>query len=101
MAYASLAFVKSCLRVTHAFDDVALGAYIDAASARVAQYLKTAADPSWTEETAPTVVRMAVVLAVDALYSPGKADILSGLSSNDPRNPIVGLLYSMRVPTVA
>jgi hypothetical protein len=101
MAFVSLTFVKDALRVSGSYDDVVLTGYIEAASERIAMYLKDAADQSWTEETAPPAVRIAVTIVVDALYSPGKADILSGLASNDPRNPLVGLLYSMRMPSLA
>lgn len=100
MGLVSLEFVKAALRVSHVYDDAVLSGYIEAASDRVIQFLKDAADEGWTEDTAPPIVRIAVTIAVDAIYTPGKAEILSGLSTNDPRNPIVAMLHTLRVPTV-
>ena len=101
MALASLAFVKQALRIDHSDDDVVLQAYIDASSSAVIRYLKSSADPAWTEETAPATVRIAITIAVQALYEPEQRDLLAGLGSGDPKNPLVALLYAMRDPALA
>lgn len=101
MALVSLQFVKEALRIDHDDDDTALQAYVDASSSAVIRYLKSAADPTWTEETAPATVRIAITIAVQALYEPEQRDLLAGLGSGDPKNPLVALLYAMRDPALA
>ncbi|MDX3929247.1 MAG: head-tail connector protein [Shinella sp.] len=96
-----LAFVKQALRVDHSDDDDVLASYLDAATGGVLRYLKGAADPEWTVDTVPASVRIAIIMAVQSLYEPDQAEMLSGLGTGDPRNPIVAMLYSMRDPTLA
>lgn len=106
----SLDFVKQALRIAEwdgddnlldHDDDAVLTAYIETATEAVLRYLKDAADAAWTEETAPKAVKQSIVIAVQALYEPDKADLLSGLGTSDPKNPIVAMLCMMRKPTVA
>jgi uncharacterized protein YutE (UPF0331/DUF86 family) len=106
----STAFVKQALRIAeydgagevlpHEDDDV-IKAYIKAAQEAVLRYLKDNANETWTEETAPRAVRQAVLIAVQAMYDPDQMDLLSGLASSDPKNPIVGMLSMLRRPTLA
>jgi uncharacterized protein YutE (UPF0331/DUF86 family) len=108
----SLDYVKQALRIAEwdgesppsiaaHEDDALLTSYIEAAQEAVYRYLKDRADEEWTEETAPRAVRQAIVLAVQGLYDPDQHDLLSGLGTSDPKNPIVALLCMMRKPTVA
>lgn len=109
VAIVTLDFVKVALRIAergeadqilpHEDDDV-LQAYIDTANEAVLRYLKTTGE-SWTESTVPAAARQSVVMAVQAMYDPDRIDILSGLGTSDPRNPIVAMLCMMRDPTVA
>lgn len=109
-ALVSLDFVKKALRIAewdgdgnvlgHEDDDV-LTAYLETATEAVLRYLKDAADPAWTAETVPKSVKQSIVVAVQALYEPEKAVLLSGLGTSDPKNPIVAMLCMMRKPTLA
>lgn len=105
-----LPFVKQALRIAELDgegeviaheDDAVLAAYIDTAQEAVLRYLKDRANPNWTEENAPLSVKMAIVLAVQGFYDPDMHDLLSGLGTSDPKNPIVALLCMMRRPTIA
>ena len=105
----SLAFVKQALRIAEFDgsgavlpheDDGVLAVYIQTAQEAVLRYLKDRADPDWTEATAPLAVRMSIVLAVQSLYDPDRADLLTGLGTSDPRNPIVAMLSMIRKPTL-
>lgn len=82
-------------------DDAIIGTFIDTAQDAILRYLKTRANPDWTEQTAPPAVRTAIIIAVQALYDPGQGDVLAGLGSPDPKNPLVALLCMLRRPTVA
>ncbi|NVP55968.1 head-tail connector protein [Mycoplana rhizolycopersici] len=110
MALVSLDFVKQALRIAERDDegnildhedDGVLQAYIDTASEAVVRYLKEGANDDWDESTTPAAVRQAVVIAVQGLYDPDQVELLSGLGTSDPKNPIVALLCMMRKPTLA
>lgn len=106
----TLAFVKQALRIAELDgsgevlpheDDAVLGVYITTAQEAVLRYLKDRADPEWSEESAPLAVKQAIVLAVQGFYDPDMHDLLSGLGTSDPKNPIVALLCMLRKPTIA
>ena len=103
-------FVKQALRIAEYDgdggmlpheDDSLLSAYIETATEAVLRYLKDAADATWTADTAPKAVTQSILIAVQALYDPDKVDLLTGLGTSDPKNPIVAMLCMMRQPTVA
>lgn len=107
----SLAFVKRALRIAeydaendvleHEDDDV-ITSYIESAQDAVLRYLRIGVDDLvWDEDTIPPAVRASILMAVKALYDPQQADLLTGLGSSDPKNPIVAMLCMMRKPTVA
>ena len=104
----SLAFVRQALKIAdydadgnviEGEDDGVLGVFIQTAQEAVIRYLKEHADPGWTDSSAPMAVRMSIVMAVHALYD-DKPDLLSGLGTSDPRNPIVAMLAMLRKPTL-
>ena len=106
----ALPFVKKVLRIAELDgegevidheDDTVLAVYIDTAQEAVLRYLKDQADPEWTEENAPQAVKMAILLAVQGFYDPDMHDLLAGLGTSDPKNPLVALLCMMRRPTIA
>jgi hypothetical protein len=69
----------------------------------VFDYLKTLPDPMWTEETLPARVSASIMLVAQALYDGGDkaGDMLSGLGTGDPRNPVVAMLIRLRDPALA
>lgn len=74
---------------------------IDQATDIVLDYIK-AAYSCWTPENAPPRVTAAVMLIIKSLYDDAAtAKMLSGLACSDVSNPVVGLLYSLRDPTLA
>jgi hypothetical protein len=104
-----LSFVKQALRIAERDgndqilpheDDTILQGYIDTATEAVLRYLKVDGS-GWDVANAPASVRQAVVLAVQSMYDPDRVDLLSGLGTSDPKNPIVAMLCMMRDPTVA
>jgi len=108
-ALVSLDFVKRALRVAEygdggevlpIEDDALIQGYVDAVTEAVLRYLR-ARDNDWTEATLPKAVRLAIVLGVNSLYDTEQAELLSGLGSSDPKNPMVALLCMMRKPTLA
>ncbi|MCG7508875.1 head-tail connector protein [Mesorhizobium retamae] len=108
----TLEFVKKAIRVAeynadgemlpNTDDDLVEGC-IEAATEAVLRYLRVldADPPIWTETTAPKAVKQAIVLGVNSLYNPDQGELLSGLGSSDPKNPMVGLLCMLRKPTLA
>jgi hypothetical protein len=59
-------------------------------------------EPDWTPETVPPRVTAAIMLVIQSLYDDSATpELLSGLGSGDPRNPVVALLYRLRDPTLA
>lgn len=109
--FVSLAFVKQALRIAE-YDvdgevlphdeDVVLTSYIESAQDAVLRYLRVPSDDMpWTDETVPPAVRASILLAVRSLYDDDQADLLAGLASSDPKNPLVSLLCMMRRPTYA
>lgn len=82
-------------------DDAIITSFILTAQDAIIRYLKSGADPDWTEDTAPPAVRTAIIMAVQALYDPGQMDLLAGLGAPDPKNPLVALLCMLRRPTLA
>lgn len=101
-ALVSLEFAKEALRVEHDDDDGLIQGYIDAVNEAVLRYLRVlnAANP-WTEQNAPKGVKQAIIIGVASLYDPDVPELLSGLGSSDPKNPMVGLLCMLRRPTRA
>lgn len=108
-ALISKEFAKEALRIAerdgngdiieHEDDDL-IQAYIDATNEAVLRYLR-GGEEGWTEESAPKAVKTAIVLGVSSLYDPSQGELLSGLGSSDPKNPMVALLCMLRKPTLA
>lgn len=105
-----LSFIKTALRIAERDgdgtmlpheDDIVLQAYLDTAHEAVRRYLKDANDGDWTASDAPKAVKQSIVIAVQAMYDPDKVDLLTGLGTSDPKNPIVAMLCMMRKPTLA
>jgi hypothetical protein len=105
----SIEFAKKALRIAEydgdgnlidQEDDDLVQAYIDATTEAVLRYLR-GGEEGWTEETAPKAVKTAIVLGVQSLYQTDQAELLSGLGSSDPKNPLVALLCMLRKPTLA
>lgn len=96
-----LEFVKKALRVAHDDDDDVLEMHIASVTEAVLRYLRRLDVNEWTSGTVPNAVRSAILLGVKSLYDEDKAELLSGLASSDPKNPLVALLCMMRRPTVA
>jgi len=69
----------------------------------VIDYLKIADDDMvWTDADVPPRVSSAIMLVAQALLDDSKsAEMLSGLGTSDPRNPVVALLIRMRDPAFA
>lgn len=99
-AFVTLAEAKANLRVVDTDDDDMLVRQIENASATVLEFLKLVPSPEWDVDTVPEQVRQATILVLKAMYD-GESDILSGLGTGDPANPIVALLYRLRDPAVA
>ncbi len=107
----TLEFVKAALHIIERDengvvldheDDGLIQGYIDSVEEAVLRYLRRlAVTPPWTEADAPKAVKQAIVLGVASLYDPEAPELLSGLGSSDPKNPLVGLLCMLRKPTVA
>lgn len=105
-----LSFIKTALRIAELDgngailpheDDTVLQAYLDTAHEAVRRYLKEATDDAWTADNAPKAVKQSIVIAVQAMYDPDKIDLLTGLGTSDPKNPMVAMLCMMRKPTLA
>lgn len=59
-------------------------------------------DHGWDETTVPGSVSAAVMLVIKSLLDKaGSAEMLSGLGTGDPKNPVVALLYRLRTPAIA
>lgn len=112
VALVSLEFVKQAIRVAEYDgagtmlpndDDDLVQGYIDAVTEAVLRYLRVLnADPfPWNDTTVPKAVKQSIVLGVASLYDPEAPELLSGLGSSDPKNPIVGMLCMMRKQTLA
>lgn len=106
----SLAFVKQALRIAEYDadgtvlphdDDEVLAAYIEDVQEAVLRYLRVLGDNDWTGDSVPKAVRQSIVMGVKALYDPDQVDLLGGLASSDPKNPLVAMLCMMRRPTLA
>lgn len=67
----------------------------------VLDYLKKP-DHGWTPETVPPRVTAAIMLLIQSLYDDSATpEMISGLGTGDPRNPVVALLYRLRDPAIA
>jgi hypothetical protein len=59
-------------------------------------------DQGWTIENVPGRVSAAVMLMIKALLDdPSSAEMIAGLGTGDPKNPVVALLYRLRTPAIA
>lgn len=75
---------------------------LEQAQDAVLDYLKTLPDPMWTDTDVPPRVSSAIMLVAQALLDDSKsADMLSGLGTSDPKNPVVALLIRLRDPALA
>lgn len=98
----SLPLVKQVLRVDTNDDDAILEIHIETVTDAVLRFVRRgAADVEWTESTVPRAVRGAILLGVGSLYDEDAAELISGLSNADPKNPLVALLCMQRRPTYA
>lgn len=70
------------------------------ASEAVLDYLKVDI-ATFDESTINERMKAAVILVVGSLLDDSKAELLSGLGTGDPKNPVVALLYRMRDPALA
>jgi hypothetical protein len=67
----------------------------------ILDYLKKP-DHGWTEGTVPPRVQAAIILTIKSLLDDSAApEMLSGLGTGDPKNPVVALLYRLRDPAIA
>jgi hypothetical protein len=66
----------------------------------VIDYLKKP-DHGWTEGTVPPRVTAAIMIVIQSLLDDGAAQMLSGIGTGDPKNPVVALLYRLRDPAIA
>jgi len=84
---------------TARLDDIELK--ITQATDIVLDYI-TDPDPYWDVDTVPGRVSAAIILVIKSLYDDSaKAAMLAGLAGGDLANPVVGLLYRLRDPTLA
>jgi hypothetical protein len=75
---------------------------LEQAQDAVLDYLKVLPDPMWTDSTVPPRVSSAIMLVAQALLDDSKsAEMLSGLGTSDPKNPVVALLIRLRDPAFA
>lgn len=79
---------------------------IDQAQAIVLDFIQPKPDPAWTEGTAPGQVTAAIIMAIRCLLDDTDESMamlsgLSGTTGADPKNPIVGLLFRLRKPSLA
>ncbi|WP_051469626.1 head-tail connector protein [Chelativorans sp. J32] len=96
----SLESVKAALHIDSGDDDTLLQDYIESVQEAVLRYLRVLGENDWTEETVPKAVRLAIIMGVQSVYDPDRLDLIAGLASSDPKNPIVAMLCMMRRPTV-
>lgn len=74
---------------------------ISQAEDAVIDYLKKP-DHGWTPETVPPRVMAAILLVVQSLFDESAtAEMIAGLGTGDPENPVVALLYRLRDPALA
>lgn len=74
---------------------------ISQAEDAVIDYLKKP-DHGWTEENVPGRVSAAVMILVQSLLDDAATpELISGLGTGDPKNPVVALLYRLRDPSLA
>jgi len=98
----SLDLVKQVLRVDTDDDDAILDVHIETVTEAVLRFLRRRSDDDeWNEATVPRAVRGAILLGVGSLYDEDAAELISGLSNADPKNPLVALLCMQRRPTYA
>lgn len=76
---------------------------IEEATSAVLDYLKIDEQyVEWTVETVPAKIRAAILLVIKSfLDDQAKAAMLAGLAEGDLKNPVVGLLYRSRDPSIA
>lgn len=75
---------------------------LEQAQDAVLDYLKVLPDPMWTDVTVPPRVSSAIMLVAQALLDDSKsAEMLSGIGTSDPKNPVVALLIRLRDPAFA
>lgn len=85
---------------TSRLDDINLK--ITQATDIVLDYIGANADEYWDVDTVPGRVSAAIILVIGSLYDDSaKGELLKGLAGNDLTNPVVGLLYRLRDPTLA
>lgn len=73
---------------------------IEQATDIVIDYLKVP-DHAWTAENVPGQVSAAILLVIGALLDDDKAELITGLSGGDLKNPVVALLHRSRDPSMA
>jgi len=76
------------------------------AEAIVLDFVQPKPDPEWTDTTVPGQVTAAIIMAVKCLLDDTDESMamlsgLSGTTGADPKNPIVGLLFRLRKPSLA
>lgn len=92
MALVSLADAKADLRILGSGEDVDIQNKLNTAEAIVVDYLKRP-DHGWTEESAPLVVKAAILLVLRNLFDE---------QNSDPITPgVVSILFRQRDPTLA
>ena len=96
----SLQTAKDHLHLTDTTHDADITAKLDAAQEYVIGKLFTAADATWTETTAPRVIRSAILLMLDALYERRGGDEGNDELSKAQR-AVEDLIALYRDPTVA
>jgi hypothetical protein len=79
---------------------------IDQAEDIVLDFIQPKPDPAWDASTVPGRVTAAIILAVSCLLDDTEEKLamlsgLSGMTGNDPRNPIAALLWRLRDPSMA
>lgn len=93
VALVTLAEAKLQLRITDNDHDADVGMKVDQASDIVTDYIGAAADPTWTTETAPSLIKAAILVTVGKLYENREE---AGISDQ-----VKGILRRYRKPPLA
>lgn len=99
MALITLEEAKEQLRVNDTTDfDAQITRMIAQSEDAVKDFLKLADDVPLPDLER---VKAAVLICIQSFFDDPKAELISGLGTGDPNNPIVALLYRLRDPALA